>query len=111
MSGKLFFRLPGEGIWKFGGAVSNITLHWPVCPYCTEEITPYWPVRSFLTDGKPIDYHEECAIRMLVGSAAHQLQECSCFVKGGSRHDPPGVSKRAAAKLAFDCFTLFKSRP
>jgi hypothetical protein len=39
---------------------------------------------------------------ILTGSAAHQLGERSCF--GGTRADPPGVSLRDAAKLAYETY-------
>jgi hypothetical protein len=42
--------------------------------------------------------HLECEIRMVVGSAAHQTGNCSCF--GGTHEDPPDASPREAAKLA-----------
>lgn len=35
-------------------------------------------------------------------SAEHQLGECPCF--GGTRMDPPSMSKRDAAKLALDTY-------
>jgi hypothetical protein len=44
--------------------------------------------------------HQECLFRMVVGSAAHQLGECSCY--GGEREDPPHLTKREAAELALD---------
>jgi hypothetical protein len=72
------------------------------CPYCDEA----------LRDGEPVIYgasqgfHRECFIRMIAGSAAHQLGECSCC--GGNREDPPGVSRREAAKLAYETFYFQK---
>lgn len=47
-----------------------------------------------------IPFHKECFLRQIVGSVAHQLGECSCA--GGDREDPPGISKREAAKMASD---------
>lgn len=47
--------------------------------------------------------HRECAIRSVVGSVGHQIGECSCY--GGSREDPPGLSKREAAQAASALFS------
>ena len=66
------------------------------CEYCHEP----------LAKGET-QFHRECLVRMVAGSAAHQLGECSCF--GGSREDPPGLSLRESAKLAAEaCFLLRK---
>ena len=61
------------------------------CDWCSEPIEG----RSLLPN-----MHRECAFRAVAGSAAHQLRECSCY--GGEREDPPGLTKREAARLAFD---------
>jgi hypothetical protein len=42
--------------------------------------------------------HHECLIRAVVGSVGHQLRRCSCY--GGDEEDPPGLTKREAARLA-----------
>lgn len=69
------------------------------CEYCTEEIKP--------GENSPIKrMHRECAIRAVMGSAAHQLKECTCY--GGDREDPPGMSLRGAAKLAAQTFDLIR---
>jgi hypothetical protein len=68
-----------------------------VCEYCAEEILPEEICNQ-------PGYHLECVIRAVMGSAAHILGECSCY--GGTRHDPPGVSPREAAKLAFEAYYL-----
>ncbi len=65
----------------------------PDCTWCEES----------LDGGERSDgYHNECFIRAIIGSAAHQLEECTCY--GGTREDPPGVTRRQAAILAFECF-------
>jgi hypothetical protein len=46
--------------------------------------------------------HEECFMRNIVGSVGHQTGRCSCF--GGDFDDPPGMSKRDAAKIAYTIF-------
>lgn len=43
-------------------------------------------------------FHQECLQRMVIGSVGHQRQKCPCF--GGTEQDPPGMSKRNAAKAA-----------
>lgn len=44
--------------------------------------------------------HIECAARQALGSVGHQLQRCHCY--GGTEDDPPGLSRRAAARAAWD---------
>jgi hypothetical protein len=73
-----------------------------ICEYCHEEIrdgelSPVFPARL----------HRECLIRKIAGSAAHQRGECSC--SGGDRADPPGMSVREAAVLAYDTFLLLRA--
>lgn len=43
--------------------------------------------------------HWECAARMTVGSVGHQRGECACY--GGAAEDPPGMTKREGARVAF----------
>jgi hypothetical protein len=64
------------------------------CFYCEEP----------LDQGGGSNIHKECAFRMIAGSAAHQLHECTCF--GGTREDPPEMSTREAAKLALETYRL-----
>jgi hypothetical protein len=45
-------------------------------------------------------YHAECITRSLVGSVGHQLGICLC--KGGEYEDSPNLTKREAAKAAFE---------
>jgi hypothetical protein len=49
-------------------------------------------------------FHRECMLRSIVGSVAHQTRRCSCY--GGTEDDPPGLTKREAARKAFELFTL-----
>jgi len=49
-------------------------------------------------------HHWECHIRSISGSVGHQRGTCSCH--GGTEGDPPGVSKREAAKAAAHEFLL-----
>lgn len=48
-------------------------------------------------------WHQECTIRSIIGSVGHQEKRCSCF--GGTEEDPEGMTKREAAKAAYDLFT------
>jgi hypothetical protein len=64
------------------------------CGYCEEP----------LEMGRDFNPHTECMLRMVAGSAAHQLGECTCF--GGTREDPPEMSTREAAKLALETYRL-----
>jgi hypothetical protein len=76
------------------------------CLYCDEDVdhgdeapTPFrWIQRP--NGMEPI--HEECFFRILVGSVAHQMQACPCY--GGTVEDPPSLSKRDAARLAYHHF-------
>jgi hypothetical protein len=47
-------------------------------------------------------YHYACAVRAALGPIAHLQGKCSCYVKGSGEHDPPGVTKRQAARLVAD---------
>lgn len=71
------------------------------CDYCGEEVLPHEVTEQRLNN-KPV--HQECAFRSVAGSAAHILGECSCY--GGTREDPPGMTKRHAAKLALDTYRM-----
>jgi hypothetical protein len=58
--------------------------------------------------GKPIleievsisGHHRECLFRCVAGSAAHLRRQCACY--GGTGEDPPGLTLREAARLAWD---------
>ena len=74
------------------------------CPYCDEGIGEGDPV----TDGATQTFHRECLIRAVAGSAAHQLQECSCF--GGTREDAPGLTLRQGAIAAYQTFLILNAK-
>jgi hypothetical protein len=75
------------------------------CAFCNEPILPeeHKPLEAWTQR----DMHNECLVRAVAGSAAHQLGECSCF--GGSREDPPGMTIRQAALLAYETFTMLRA--
>ncbi|HEX4138337.1 MAG TPA: hypothetical protein VHY84_27250 [Bryobacteraceae bacterium] len=74
------------------------------CQYCEEPVSPGEVFPDFPSLQ---DVHCECAIRMFLGSAAHQLRECACF--GGMRGDPPGMTRRQAAILAYDTYQITRA--
>jgi hypothetical protein len=43
--------------------------------------------------------HVECEFRQVAGSVGHQMKRCSCF--GGIEEDPPGMTRREAARAAY----------
>jgi len=43
-------------------------------------------------------HHRECFLRHIFGSVGHQQGKCYCF--GGTEEDPPGMTKREAARAA-----------
>lgn len=45
-----------------------------------------------------IYYHQECHIRLIVGSVAHQQKRCTCY--GGKDEDDPALTRREAAQQA-----------
>lgn len=89
------------------------------CAHCAEPIAagdfgvtiPYWGAESDgcqtqfvrVEAGFPeLAFHRECHIRTLVGSVGHLRGKCSC--EGGAQEDPPGLSKREAARAAAELF-------
>jgi len=77
----------------------------PYCAHCEE---PLLPVEKLLTfeydDGSKAPVHVECFMRKILGSAAHQLKECSCHLGANGREEPPGLTKRQAARLALETY-------
>lgn len=72
-----------------------------LCQWCGEVITLGEPRSPSMLDGKPM--HWECGLRMVAGGARHILKLCTCC--GGTEEpDPPGMSKREAARFAATVF-------
>lgn len=44
--------------------------------------------------------HYECVMRGIVGSVAHQMKRCGCFVPGSDEEDDPRLTQRQSAELA-----------
>jgi hypothetical protein len=61
--------------------------------YCQEPVLPG-------ENCQQPDMHQECAMRSILGSVAHQEKRCSCFVRDSEEGDPPGMTKREAAHAA-----------
>lgn len=68
-----------------------------MCQLCEEQIRPDDPVSPSLFNGRQV--HHECGFRAVAGGVNHILGICTCC--GGTLPpDPPGYTKREAAKLA-----------
>jgi hypothetical protein len=74
------------------------------CSWCWEDIGPD---ETAITINASTCAHTECAVRMISGSAAHQLHRCTCY--GGTEEDPPGITAREAAKLAVETFDRLRA--
>ena len=66
------------------------------CSYCDEPIAEGDPF-ELVNDGA-VWLHRECMIRLALGSLGHRLRLCSCY--GGTEGDPPGLTRRQAAKAS-----------
>jgi hypothetical protein len=77
---------------------------YPECLYCGESVLP-WDDQRDTNDGALI-WHAECLMRQIVGSVGHQMRRCHCY--GGSEGDPPGMTRREAAKAAAELFITSK---
>ena len=74
-----------------------------LCFWCKELVVPGEGAPDGITAHSPKGIvhhplHEECAIRSVIGSVGHQRKQCSCY--GGTEEDPPGMTKRQAARVA-----------
>lgn len=71
------------------------------CPLCEEPVLAGDPVSSTEVNGMPA--HHECMFRALVGGANHIRKCCTCC--GGTEPpDPPGLTKREAAREAMRAY-------
>ena len=71
-----------------------------ICNHCDETIKEGDSGIWLNNDTLPL--HLECFMRSVVGSAGHLMGRCSCF--GGDEDDPPGLTRREAAKAAMEMF-------
>lgn len=61
-----------------------------------EEVPDGDPTNVYVAQNRPL--HRECYIRRGVGSVGHLRRQCTCY--GGVEDDPPGMTKREAARAA-----------
>jgi hypothetical protein len=74
-----------------------------ICGWCDEPINVNDNGLYFANpDSAP--HHQECFIRMIVGSNAHQLGACSCHPDVSQPCEETSLSRRDEAKLAFLTF-------
>lgn len=72
-----------------------------VCPHCEEPIVQGDELGRHLIahpDGLRL-LHEECAMRTILGGINHLMGKCTCC-GGTEQPDPPGMSRRDAARAA-----------
>lgn len=67
-----------------------------ICLHCREEILPDDRRDPYLQPPA----HFECGFRAIHGSVGHQRGLCTCRGGPGTMEDPPGLSKREAARAA-----------
>ena len=68
------------------------------CLWCDELVMPGDLMHSLLSG-----YHYACALRTALGSIGHVHGTCSCYVTDGTHEDdPPGLTKRQAARMVAD---------
>jgi hypothetical protein len=84
----------------------------PLCIWCDEPIEQHRPAGDVVetavvtregenTVARVAYLHAECNIRQLVGSVGHQRKQCSCYLgERAQMDDPPGVTRREAARAA-----------
>lgn len=76
------------------------------CPHCGENLA----CRDRFTDNSGSRYHRECFIRMVAGSAKHQLRKCSCY--GFTEEEEPianGLTIRRWARRAYLVFRTLQT--
>lgn len=73
----------------------------PYCEHCDEAMLP--DEQSAIGP-----FHRECAFRLVAGSVGHIVKRCSCY--GGTDGDPPGLSKRDAARAALNAWGVRELR-
>lgn len=72
----------------------------PICAWCDEPVLE----GERLAPNYAQPTHYECGLRGVLGSVGHQRRRCSCF--GGDEEDPPGMTRREAARAAAEYFHL-----
>lgn len=74
------------------------------CPHCDEAIKQGDDLARHLvgSESGPRLWHEECAFRSVAGGLNHLQGKCTCCAGGTLPPDPPGLTKREAAKAAYE---------
>lgn len=72
------------------------------CDWCDEPILPDESTHQLVN----AIMHKECFARAILGSIAHLRGTCACY--GGDEDDPPGMTKREAARMAAS-FATFRA--
>lgn len=73
------------------------------CLHCGEPVMAGdAKTHTYISSEGPRPVHHECAARAVLGSVGHQMGRCSCH--GGTEEDPPGMTKREAARAALLLF-------
>jgi hypothetical protein len=80
-----------------------------VCIHCDEPITAK-DSGIFYANVEPTPAHRNCFLRQTIGSLAHVLGRCSCFVPGSTESDPPEMSRREAADAAVQVWEIQQRR-
>jgi hypothetical protein len=73
-----------------------------LCIHCEEAVEE--KDSGIIYAGGSTPAHIECFMRGIAGSVAHQEKRCSCYVHGADEGDPPGMTKREAARAAYSLF-------
>lgn len=74
------------------------------CYHCDEDIGPddrtedRYALDASRMGVEVVQVHWECDARAVIGSVGHIRKQCPCY--GGTEEDPPGMTKREAAKAA-----------
>ena len=77
-----------------------------LCGFCGEPIDgPECPLQ-----GSPQHLHQECGIRLVIGSVAHLERRCGCYVAGSEEGDPPHLTLRQAAHAAVTLHNCLRAR-
>lgn len=81
------------------------------CPWCGEPVLGVDDRASIIDGmtGRRRWQHRECALRSVSGSVAHINQECSCYLGSEGHGDPPGMTRRQAARAAW--FAWLRANP
>ena len=79
------------------------------CGHCNEPIgimDDGWvcPYLGGCSGPDELAFHRACFMRSTIGSVAHQMRRCSCFVRGSTEEDHPAMTKREAAEAAMAYF-------